>query len=96
MNNAKFSLLIAETHRPDATRALSNAWQNLQLNWKSALPKDEEKSRLTENVWLIQLDNGLPVLAGLVQAMKDYSIPVRVLFFEDEPTWIKYPPDAEA
>lgn len=94
MNNAKFALLIAETHRKDASRAPSESWKNLQLNWRSALPKDEETHRLTENVWLIQLNNGLLVLAGLVQAMKDYSIPFRVLFFEDAPDWIKYPPAA--
>jgi hypothetical protein len=96
MSNAKFALLVAETQRKDATRATSDSWKNLRLNWRHALPPDEEKYRLTENVWLIQLDNGLPALAGLVQGMKDYSVPIHVLFLEDAQGWIKYPPDAEA
>ena len=95
MNNAKFALVIAETHRKDATRALSDSWQRLALNWRTSLPHDEETHRLTENVWLIPLDNGLPVLAGLVQAIKDYSVPIHVLFLEDAQGWIKYPPDAK-
>jgi len=89
--NAKFALLIAETHRIDANRATSGAWQNLALNWRSALPPDEEKYRLTENVWLIHLDSGLLVLAGLVRGMKDYSVPVRVLFLDEPPIWSQWP-----
>jgi hypothetical protein len=96
MNNSKFALLVAETHRKDASREWSEPWKNLRLNWPRALPPAEEKYRLTENVWLLHLDSGLPVLAELIKTMKDYSIPIRVLFFEDAPDWIKHPPDAEA
>jgi hypothetical protein len=95
MNNAKFTLLIADVHRKDATRAQSDAWKNLVLNWRNALPANEEKYRLTENVWWIHLDNGLPVLAGLVQGMKDYQVPIRVLFFDESPAWIQHPPEAK-
>jgi hypothetical protein len=94
MDNAHYALLIAETHRKNATRVTSDSWKTLALNWQQALSPTEEKYRLTENVWLICLDDGLPVLADLVQAMKQFGVPLRVLFLEEVPAWIQYPPDA--
>ena len=54
MDNAHYALLIAETHRKGPMHGPSNAWQDLTLNRRTALPSDEEKYRLTENVWLIE------------------------------------------
>jgi hypothetical protein len=51
-------------------------------------------SGVAENVWLIHLQSELTVLSKLIGTLSDYSIPIRVLFFEDAPDWIKYPPDA--
>jgi hypothetical protein len=52
--------------------------------------------RITENIWLIPIDSELLVLAALVQALKDFDVPMRVLFLEEAPDWIKYPPDAKS
>ena len=91
MNNAKFALLIAETHRADAKHETSTGWRSLLAGWYSVLPKDEEKHRLTENIWQIPLDSGLPIHARLIQACNDYNVPIRVLFFDEEPEWRKHP-----
>jgi hypothetical protein len=92
MKNANFALVIAETHRPDGRHGASGPWQNYLENWQNALTSGEEKHRLTENVWLIRLDSGLLVLAGLVRRMEDYHVPVRVLFLADAPIWSQCPP----
>ena len=47
---------------------------------------------LHDNVWLIPLANGLPFLNELIQLGHSYSVPINILFLEDAPTWITYPP----
>jgi hypothetical protein len=90
----KMALVIAETHRNKTDYGATTEWQNLLLNIQRSLPPVGKTERITENVWLIPIDTELYFLATLIQCMKSFGVPVRVLFFDEEPGWAKHPPSA--
>jgi hypothetical protein len=90
----KTALVIAETHRNKTDYAASAEWQNLLLNIQRNLPPAGKTERITENVWMIPIDTELHFLATLIQCMKSFGIPIRVLFFDETPAWVKNPPSA--
>jgi hypothetical protein len=46
------------------------------------------KIKLSANIWLIPLSNGLPFLGKLVAVAKSHQLACKCLYFEDEPEWI--------
>jgi hypothetical protein len=95
MNNAKYALLIAQPHKEDKWFYVSDSWKNFLTNLQQNIPPAGKTERIAENVWLIHLESELPVLSTLIDTLRSYTIPIRLLFLEDAPDWIKYPPDAE-
>jgi hypothetical protein len=94
MNNPKFALLIAEPHTNNRAFLASEAWGNFVMNLPRTIPPTERTERIAENVWLISLESELTVLSKLIDMLRNFSIPIRVLFFEDAPDWIRNPPTA--
>jgi hypothetical protein len=72
-----------------------SSWQDFVTNIRNNTSPPSKTITIHENVWLIPLANGLPFLGDLVRRAESCQIPMRVLFLEEEPTWIKYPPDAK-
>jgi hypothetical protein len=93
----KYALAIAEGTPPLVQARFDDAptqWQFFVANAKTleSLPKDTIK--IHENVWLIPLATGIPFLAKLIESCPTYSVSIRVIFLEEIPKWIKYPPNA--
>jgi hypothetical protein len=44
--------------------------------------------RLSENVWLIDLNEGLGAFAGLVVAAREFGVGHAILPFDEEPQWL--------
>ena len=95
MNNAKFALVIAETHKETATFAVSESWRNFLQNIQRNVPTVKTSERIAENVWLIHLYSELPILTKLIGSLSDFSIKLHILFLNEPPSWITYPPDAK-
>jgi len=92
--NAKLALVIVEPAKCDASN------MEPQREWKEFLYKIQERTtptktttKIHENIWLIPLSDGLPFLMDLFLIAKSFHIPLRILFLDSEPDWLKYPPD---
>lgn len=55
---------------------------------RKMIPTNSGIETLTETVWLIPLENGLPFLSWLVQSSIDSKLTWRVAFLDEAPTWI--------
>lgn len=69
-----------------------------ERKWREFLGNLERNGRITEriktiheNVWLIPLHSDMPFLMRLFDWGNGMGIPLRILFLDDEPKWIKYP-----
>jgi len=79
-----------------ATDAAADNWTEFQKNLSNAilwrvLPNKETgetKHRLSENVWMIPLNTGLPIAGELIQAAKHFRIECRFLILPDSPAWV--------
>jgi hypothetical protein len=96
VTDAKFALVVAERGKEKAGISVQANWQDFLSNVKGKCYPPEGNTTIHENVWLIPLATGLPFLAELIDWGKSYSVAIRILFLAEAPTWIKYPPDAEA
>ena len=96
MNNAKLVLIVASKIRADESFDEGNAWHNFLRNIRTHMPPLEGVESLAENVWQIDLTNGLKGLSEILREAIAWKVPIRVLFFEEAPVWLKYPPDAES
>jgi hypothetical protein len=95
-NNSRFAFVVCE--RPVYSLDIQNPerkWQEFLTNIQYQLKPVEGIQRIHDNVWLIPLANGMPFLTKLFEWATSMGIPLRILFLESEPAWIKYPPDPE-
>jgi hypothetical protein len=92
---AKFALVIAGSDLQDFSdrrQALGEFLANLQ----NSRPQPTSTKKLHDNVWLIDLSNGLPYLGSLTEWSHSSKLRLHILFLASEPDWITYPPDDEA
>jgi hypothetical protein len=96
--DAKYAFVIAERQK-----YVPGIGSHVQANWQDFLKIVQDTGHLPadcttihENIWLIPLATGLPFVSELIQAGAKHSVAIRILFLNDTPTWLKYPPDDEA
>jgi hypothetical protein len=96
VTDAKFAFVVAERQKyvPGMGSSVQSNWQDFLNNVRNNVYLPEGTETIHENFWLIPLANGLPFLAHLIRLGDSYSVPIRILFLANVPTWIKYPPDA--
>ncbi len=95
MKNAKIALVIAEPIKSKAGYADQDTWRSFLASIQKNVKQIEGIDCFHENVWQIPLDNGLPFLVELLRWAGGIGIQIRVLFLEEAPDWIKYPPDVQ-
>jgi len=97
VTDAKFAFVVAEKQKytPATGADYEKNWLNFVGNIRQNTRQPEGTQTIHDNIWLIELSNGLPFLAELIRWADSYSVPIRILFLEEAPTWIKYPPDAK-
>ena len=91
----KFAILICEPAKHDNGYANTDKWKQFLGNTLQGLLRNGNIERIHENVWLMQLETELLPLLEILQWCKEASMPVRVLFLEESPVWLKFPPDAK-
>jgi len=93
--NARFAFVIAEPPKTYSGTQQSPLlqWQNFQTSIKTNLPPSEETLKIHDNVWLIPLKSGMPFLTKLFDWAYQMRIPLHILFLNEKPDWIEYPPD---
>jgi hypothetical protein len=92
MNNAKYALIIATGKWPSRLHGDDRNYHTAinNVNTRSVPLKCVET--LAENVWLIELKDGLQALSSILHEMVDWSIQTRVLFLDNKPDWAEYSP----
>ena len=71
------------------TEQESLLWEDFWLNLGAHDAEHNIKEqRLAENIWLIPLKDGLPILGRLVKGAKTAGLPYRILYFDGEPNWV--------
>ena len=94
---AKFALVIAarpDFHNPRLVEP-ERCWREFLSDMRARETLCKGFARIHENVWQIDLNDGMPLLAYLLEKAVHNSIPLHSLFLDGEPDWIKYPPDAK-
>ena len=82
------SLLIVVDKMRDATHLQEKSWQSFSGRIESILQTAKGIERLSENVFLIPLDNGISPASLIFEAASRHELKYRVLFFEEEPEWV--------
>lgn len=84
----KYALVIVENHpnKNEQTNAL--AFRNILNRAKDSQPKIEGLEILNDSAFLCSLNNGLSSLCKLIASAEEAEHQTRVLFFDQEPSWI--------
>jgi hypothetical protein len=95
LTDAKFALVIAERQKYVQGMGVSVQanWQQFSESVRNNAQPPEGTETIHDNYWLIPLATGLPFLATLIRLGDSYSVPIHILFVEESPVWIKYPPN---
>jgi len=98
VTEAKFAFVIAEKkgYIAGSEHESTRQWQDFLGNVQRISFPPAGMQKIHENVWLIPLSNGLPFVTKLIDWGASFGVSIRILFLEEAPDWIKYPPDAEA
>jgi hypothetical protein len=92
--SAKFALVIGERPTTNTSDVPVPRWSKFLSDIQKNIQPCAEIQKIHENVWLIPLGIGIPFLGQLIEWAGSYQIPLRILFLDAEPDWIKYPPDS--
>jgi hypothetical protein len=66
-----------------------STWENFLGTLYQAIQKHEEQfSRISENVWILDLKSSMAPLGFLIAACERYAIPYGIVPFDDEPQWL--------
>ena len=95
MNSAKFALVIATKMKADTDLTEGRSYHTFLGNIRHHTPPLEGIEAISENVWQIDLSNGLYALSQIISEARGWQVPVRVLFFEHSPHWSKHPPEKQ-
>jgi hypothetical protein len=96
-SSVKFVMIVA-SQPPKLHPAvdLGTEWRNFLSSIQTTEMKYAPTKKIHENVWLINLHTGLPLLGELLCRAKDKAIPMQIVFLHEEPDWIEYPPPFES
>jgi hypothetical protein len=95
---SKFAFVVAERPKHDPAQPINDVgmnWTDFLVNVQNIAKPPEGMQKIHDNIWLIPLANGLPFLAGLIQWGGAYRVQIRILFLDEAPNWLQYPPPAE-
>jgi len=94
--NVKFALLVAS--KPPYN-PMTNPQELAYIDFLNNMPRIEQPppdtEKIHDNVWLIPLSTGMPFLSSLCVYAKAWNVPHRILFLDEKPEWIKWPPPDE-
>jgi hypothetical protein len=95
--DAKFAFVVAAQQpcTPGDETGHRASWRLFVDNIRRIEAPPAGMQTIHENIWLIPLANGLPFLADLIRWSTDCHMTLRILFLEEVPNWLIYPPDAE-
>ena len=88
----KHALVIAELPQSKTRDEGQTIWLGFLEYVRRIGEHPKETIQLAENVWQIPLDNGLIFLGKMLELAETNQIPMRVLFLDELPAWIKHPP----
>jgi hypothetical protein len=91
--NSRFALVIAERPPSDMNDVPISRWDRFLDDIQKNIKPCRGMQKIHENVWLLPLETGIPFLGRLMEWADGYHIPLRILFLDEEPDWIKIPPD---
>ncbi len=92
--NVKFAFVIAEAPKYPSATEPERTWQSFLTNVRNIQAPHEKTTTIHDNVWLIPLSTEMTFLTTLFGLANDWNIPLRILFLNDEPDWIRYPKPA--
>jgi hypothetical protein len=91
-HNAKFALVIAEAADTPGGREARQNWQDFLATLNRYGWPLEHTKRIHDNTWLIPLDREMHFLGRLLDNGRSGKTLLRILFLDEEPDWIEYPP----
>jgi len=92
--NVKYALVIGEKPPYDAvTNPQERKWDDFLSSVLPKLPTNGKTQKIHDNIWLIPLDTEMRFLCVLFEWANNFQIPLRILFLDEPPDWIKYPSD---
>lgn len=88
--NMKFALFIVElpAFSPEKEETEKGLWREFLQKVKSVSDSNEEIEILGENVLWLHLNMKLSTLLKVCAVCREASHPYKVLFFDEEPTWV--------
>jgi hypothetical protein len=95
---AKYAFVVAERPNYDPAGGVHDPaknWSDFLVNIQNVPRRPEGIETIHDNIWLLQLSNGLPFLAELIRWGGAYQIAIRILFLAEVPNWLQYPSPAE-
>jgi hypothetical protein len=94
------ALVVAEIPKGKRGFDRRTNWQDFVTNVENNVYLPEGTQAIHDNIWLIQLSNGLPFLAEILKWSRPSEVTIRILFLQETPAWLEYrsagPPAAEA
>ena len=94
--NAKYALVIGAS-KASYGHDKRTEWQEFLTTLQNNARTIGETITIHDNVWLIPLDTGMRFLSALVASVgNNDKVLLRILFLDEEPDWIQYPPDAKS
>jgi len=94
----KFAFVVAERPKYNPASGVPDPeekWQGFLGNAKNIPKPPEGMQKIHDNVWLMPLATGLPFLGQLIQWADSYRVAIRILFVDEAPNWLQYPPPAD-
>jgi hypothetical protein len=97
VSDAKIAVVIAEREKyvPGIGSLAQKNWLNFLDDVQNNGRQPADATMIHENIWLIPVATGLPFVSELIGAGGRHSVAIRILFLNDIPAWIEYPPIAK-
>lgn len=85
------SALVIVSNESDSSPQGRTSWQSFLASIGPAISKAKGTKALTENVWLIPMQDDALVFAEILRDAAMMRFPYKVHFFLEAPTWIESP-----
>ena len=89
--NAAYAFVIAEPPPRGAVAVPMKAWQEFLLNVRSFEMPEQKIQKIHDNIWLIPLETDLLFFAKLSEFAAVKEVPLRILFLQEAPQWLRFP-----
>ena len=90
----KTLLLIVEIPSTSSLSADEVKWKQILAYIQRDAPTAKDTKRLTQNVWQMPLENGLPFWGRMTLLAQEHEFSMRGLILEESPAWTLYPPSS--